>query len=116
MMGIGVLAAAIPVPEAQAYPAIPDAPAGPVPAPAAPAGAASGAYLFYDEFDGPAGSTPNPGRWTVSNYRTPIKTRWGLTDPSFGGSTATVAKTCSSTATPISFSAPQERAPPTSAA
>ncbi|MGH3635150.1 MAG: 1,3-beta-glucanase, partial [Mycobacterium sp.] len=59
MTGIGVLAAAIPVPEARAYPSPPDAPAGPVPPPAAPGNSAQGTYLFHDEFDGPAGSAPD---------------------------------------------------------
>jgi hypothetical protein len=44
------------------------------------------------------------------------RTRWGSTDPSFGGSTATVGKTCSSTAIPISFCAPREMVTSTSAA
>jgi beta-glucanase (GH16 family) len=83
-MGIGALAAAIPLPEARAYPSRPDAPAGPVPAPAAPS-APSGAYLFHDEFDGPAGSAPDPGRWTVSNYRTPISNPVGFDRPEFWG-------------------------------
>ena len=49
-------AAAIPVPEARAYPSPPDAPA-----------AAGGPYIFQDEFDGPAGSGPDPGKWTVQS-------------------------------------------------
>jgi hypothetical protein len=44
------------------------------------------------------------------------KTPWGSTDPSFGDSTATVGKTCSSTANPISFCAPPKMATRTSAA
>jgi beta-glucanase (GH16 family) len=78
MTGIGLLAAAIPVPEARAYPSPPDAPADRVPAPAAPPGnAASGNYLFHDEFDGPAGSAPDPSKWTVALAREPMK------DPTF---------------------------------
>ena len=61
MMGFGVVAAAAGFPKAQAHPASPDAPAGRVPAPAAPPGfAATGGLLFHDEFDGPAGSAPDP--------------------------------------------------------
>lgn len=40
----------------------------------------------------------------------PSRTRWALTGPSFLGSTATVDRTCSSTATPISCCALPERA------
>ena len=46
--GLGLLAAAIPLPRADAAPP-------------------GGAYLFEDDFDGPAGSPPNPGNWTVQN-------------------------------------------------
>ena len=45
MTGVGVLAAAVPVPQARAYPPPPSAPAG--------------SYLFHDEFDGSAGSAPD---------------------------------------------------------
>jgi beta-glucanase (GH16 family) len=84
-MGIGALAAAIPVPKARAYPSPPDAPAGRVPVPAAPPGAGTGGYLFYDDFAGPAGSAPDPGRWTVSSFRTPIKNPIGFDRPEFWG-------------------------------
>ncbi|MCV6964981.1 1,3-beta-glucanase [Mycobacterium intermedium] len=59
--GLGMLAAAaaIRVPEAQAHPSPPQAPsAGP-----------SGPYLFHDEFDGPAGSGPDPSKWTVQTWQ-----------------------------------------------
>jgi hypothetical protein len=66
MTGIGVLAAAIRVPEARAYPSQPD---GRMPPPSAPPpAAASGTYIFQDEFDGPAGSGPDPAKWTVQNW------------------------------------------------
>jgi beta-glucanase (GH16 family) len=69
MAGMGVLAAAIPVPEARAYPSVPDAPAAPVPLPAAPpADAAAPSYIFEDEFDGPAGAAPDYSKWTVFNW------------------------------------------------
>jgi hypothetical protein len=77
MTGIGVLAAAIPLPEAQAYPSRPDAPADRVPPPTAPATGQTGPYLFQDEFDGPAGSAPDPSKWTVARARESMK------DPTF---------------------------------
>lgn len=61
MAGFGALAAALPAPTAWADPSRPAAPAGPTPAPAAPA-AATGGLLFHDEFDGPAGSVPDPSK------------------------------------------------------
>jgi hypothetical protein len=63
MTGVGVLAAAVPVPQARAYPRPPDAPPG--------------SYLFHDEFDGSAGSAPDPSKWTVATTREPMK------DPTF---------------------------------
>lgn len=74
MTGIGALAAAaIPLPEARANPSRWDAPTGPVPAPAAPPGNATpGAFLFHDDFDGPAGSGPDGSKWRVSRFREPI--------------------------------------------
>ena len=78
MMGVGALAATTPLPKAGARPA------PGVPAPAAPAGsAAGGGFLFHDEFDGPAGSAPDPSKWTVSNHRTPIKNPVGWDRPEF---------------------------------
>jgi beta-glucanase (GH16 family) len=69
MTGLGMLAAAVRVPEAHAYPPAPQAPPGRTPAPDAPAtGAASGGYVFSDEFDGPAGSGPDLAKWTVWNH------------------------------------------------
>jgi hypothetical protein len=64
MTGVAALAAAtrVPVPPASA------SPAGRVPPPSAPPAAAAGAYIFQDEFDGPAGSAPDPGKWTVQNW------------------------------------------------
>jgi beta-glucanase (GH16 family) len=80
MTGIGVMAAAIPVPEAQAYPSGQNVPADRVPPPAAPPGGQAGPYLFQDEFDGPAGSAPDPSKWLVSRARESIKdpTYWEL--------------------------------------
>jgi beta-glucanase (GH16 family) len=83
MMGIGAMAAAAPVPKVLANPSGPNAPAGPMPVPAAPPGAGTGGYLFDDEFNGPAGSAPNPGRWTVATHRTPIKNPTGFDRPEF---------------------------------
>ena len=62
MTGIGLVAAAIPVPVARAEPAQPDAPVAPLPGPGAPPPSAqTPAFLFQDEFDGPAGSAPRSG-------------------------------------------------------
>ena len=58
MTGMGALAAAIRVPEAQAHPSPPAAP-----------GSAPGNYNFQDEFDGPAGQGPDPGKWTIQTWQ-----------------------------------------------
>jgi Glycosyl hydrolases family 16 len=62
--GIGMLAAAaaIPVPEAHANPSH----ATP---PEAPSAGPGGPYIFQDEFDGPAGSGPDPAKWTVQTWQ-----------------------------------------------
>lgn len=79
MLGVGAAAAALPLPRAQADPAIGDAPPGPAPgpgAPGAPAPAAANpgpALLFADEFNGPAGSAPDPAWWFVVPARENIK-------------------------------------------
>src|SRR6185312_14127807 len=65
MSGIGLLAAAIPLPTAGASPS---GPAGPVPA-APPPSSEPPAYIFQDEFDGPMGAAPDPGKWTVQNWQ-----------------------------------------------
>ncbi len=117
MTGISALTAAIPVPEAGAYPSGRDVPAGRVPPPAAPPGnAAQGTYLFHDEFDGPAGSPPirRSGRCREPGSR--WRTRRFGSYPKTSGSIATIAKMCSSTASPISSSAPQKTAAPITAA
>jgi beta-glucanase (GH16 family) len=72
MTGVGLLAAAIPTPVAGADPARPGAPPNPVPS-APPATAQTPAYLFHDEFDGPAGSAPDSSKWTVAKAREMIK-------------------------------------------
>jgi beta-glucanase (GH16 family) len=81
--GFGALAAMIPVPSAEAAPSRPSRPDAPPP-PAAPSGQA-GSYLWHDEFDGPAGSPPDPSKWIVSGHRTPIRNpvNWDL--PEFFG-------------------------------
>jgi hypothetical protein len=59
MAGMGLLAAAVPLPQA-----------GAVPSPReAPADAAPGAYIFQDEFDGPMGAGPDPAKWTVQTWQ-----------------------------------------------
>jgi beta-glucanase (GH16 family) len=58
MAGIGVAAAAIPIPAARAFP---------------PADIGSyGAPVFGDEFDGPPGSPPDPRNWAVATAREAI--------------------------------------------
>ena len=59
--GLGMLAAAAAtrVPEAWAHPS----------PPAAPVGSPSGPYIFQDEFNGPAGSAPDPAKWTVQTWQ-----------------------------------------------
>jgi beta-glucanase (GH16 family) len=84
--GIGALAAAIPAPKARAYPSRPDTPPRPAPPPTAPvAGTQTGGFLFHDEFDGPAGSAPDPSKWAISSNRTPIKNPVGFDRPEFWG-------------------------------
>ena len=74
MTGIGVLAAAIPVPVAGAEPSRPDGPVAPAPAPTAPAPTAqTPGFLFHDEFNSPAGSAPDPSKWIVAKARETIK-------------------------------------------
>ena len=70
MTGIAAAAAAMPLPEAQAFPFRPDAPpTDRVPLPTAPPhGASAVSYVFQDEFDGPAGSAPDPAKWIVWNW------------------------------------------------
>lgn len=72
--GIGVLAAAMPVPAAGAHPSRPAAPADRMPPPSAPSpNGQSGTYVFHDEFDGPAGSAPDSSKWTVAPARESMK-------------------------------------------
>jgi len=75
MMGIGALASALPVPIARANPDAPDTPPGPgqPPAEPPPGAVAQGGLLFSDEFDGPAGSAPDPAKWIVFTERERIK-------------------------------------------
>jgi hypothetical protein len=74
MTGIGVLAAAIPVPVAGAEPSRPDGPVAPAPPPTAPPPSAqTPGFHFHDEFDGPAGSAPDPSKWIVAKARETIK-------------------------------------------
>jgi beta-glucanase (GH16 family) len=76
--GIGAIAAAVPAPQAGATPSAP-VPIAPV------AGAQTGSFLFHDEFDGPAGSAPDPSKWAISSNRTPIKNPVGFDRPEFWG-------------------------------
>ncbi|WP_144206230.1 glycoside hydrolase family 16 protein [Mycobacterium tilburgii] len=60
--GLGVLAAvaSMPSPQAAARPSAPKAP---------PSAGPSGPYIFSDEFDGPAGSPPDPAKWTIQTWQ-----------------------------------------------
>ncbi|MBS1695092.1 MAG: glycoside hydrolase family 16 protein [Actinobacteria bacterium] len=74
--GLGVLAAAVPVPTAHAqpvHPAQPDAPVGPLPGPPPPQAGGLGGVLFADEFDGPPGAPPDYAKWTVALARERIR-------------------------------------------
>ena len=66
MAGFGALTVAIPFPKAAAAPSQP-APASPAPSAQTPA------YVFADEFDGPAGSAPDPSKWMIAQAREVIK-------------------------------------------
>ena len=69
MSGLAALTAATPISAAPAA----ASPVGRVPAPAQPPDAAApGAYLFSDEFDGPAGSAPDRAKWVVQNWDDPV--------------------------------------------
>src|SRR5215210_1458812 len=63
MAGMGLLAAAVPLPQGRANPVDRVSP------PEAPPDAATGAYIFQDEFDGPTGAGPDPAKWTVQNWQ-----------------------------------------------
>jgi hypothetical protein len=64
MTGLGFLAATIPAAQAQA------SPRDRVPLPAQPpSGDPGGGYIFQDEFDGPAGSKPDPAKWVVQTWQ-----------------------------------------------
>ena len=68
MAGFGALTVSLPFPEARANP-LPT-----VPAPAAPPSTTPApAFIFQDEFDGPAGSGPDPSKWIVAQARETIK-------------------------------------------
>ena len=73
MAGLATLAAAMPISTAGASPSRQDLPLDRVPPPAAP----PGGYLFQDEFDGPAGSAPDPSKWEVAQARETME------DPTF---------------------------------
>jgi beta-glucanase (GH16 family) len=66
MTGIGVLTAALPVPEARANRL-------PRPAQPPPGAGAVGVPVFSDEFDGPLGSPPDPAKWTIATARELIR-------------------------------------------
>lgn len=59
-------AAAIQSPLANASPVRPSPPSQP------PPDAVAGAYLFHDEFDGPAGSAPDRSKWIIQSWDDPV--------------------------------------------
>lgn len=80
MAGLGVAAVAVPTPTAAANPMAPEPPVpvpgqpiAPPPGAPVPAPAAAAPGVFGDEFDGPAGSPPDPARWSVAQRRELIK-------------------------------------------
>ncbi|WP_167858073.1 glycoside hydrolase family 16 protein [Mycobacterium sp. DL99] len=75
MMGLGVAAAALPAGMANADPAVGDNPPAPAPGAPTPPAAASAqpTFLFQDEFNGPAGSPPDPAWWHLVPEREMIK-------------------------------------------
>jgi len=81
MAGLGVAVAAVPAPDAAAIPERPlpgpEAPAGPPAPPGAPgvpsSPAAAAPGSLGDEFNGPAGSAPDPALWSIAQRRELIK-------------------------------------------
>jgi glycosyl hydrolase family 16 len=64
MAGLGLLAATIPVAQAQA------SPMDRIPRPEQPpSGDPGGGYIFQDEFDGPAGSAPDRSKWIIQTWQ-----------------------------------------------
>ena len=71
LAGIAALAATMPIPPATA------APRSPRDRPSLPTAPAGGNYIFVDDFDGPAGSAPDPGKWEIALERESMQ------DPTF---------------------------------
>ena len=61
--GLGMLAAAAATPVPEHWPTRPKRHRRPA------VGGPGGPYIFQDEFDGPAGSGPDPGKWTVQTWQ-----------------------------------------------
>lgn len=72
MAGLGVAAVALPAAKAGATPVGPEPPA-PAPAAPAPPAVAVPNFVFTDEFNGPAGSAPDPAKWEIARARELIK-------------------------------------------
>lgn len=70
MLGLGAAAAALPMSTAHAQPVIGDAPPT---GPDAPSSTTGPNLLFADEFDGPAGSPPDPSKWFIVPARETIR-------------------------------------------
>jgi beta-glucanase (GH16 family) len=67
--GFGALSVALPVSPARATVGRPVTPAPAAPAP----NAQTMNFVFQDEFDGPAGSAPDPSKWMIAQSRETIK-------------------------------------------
>ena len=72
MAGLGVAAVALPTPKAGANPPGPEPPPPGFP-PAPPPPEAAAPAILGDEFNGPAGSSPDPARWEIFKARELIK-------------------------------------------
>ena len=71
MSGAAALAAAVSTSQASAEPVAPGQPENPG-APPPNANPAPAEVIFADDFDGPAGAPPDPGRWTVVGWNEPV--------------------------------------------
>jgi beta-glucanase (GH16 family) len=71
MSGIGLLAAAA-MPTAEAHADVPGT-GRPTPPLAPPSAGQPANFIFHDEFDGPAGSRPDPSKWNIATHREYIK-------------------------------------------
>lgn len=66
MTGVAAMAAAVPLPRAGAQPEPPGQPLSDGP------DSAPGELIFADDFDGPAGASPDRSKWFVKNFNEPV--------------------------------------------